>query len=411
LLVSRPRLLFVSPRFLFPLDEGGKIRTVGILRAMQGGAFDVTLVSPAPPDVARFRPELKSVAERFISWPQRTPGLLERALGVLGHLPVSTASDQSATGRTVVQEQLAVGTDVLVADFPHSAVLLPTAMGAASVMFTHNVEAEILERHAAQAQGWRRAVWQREARKMLAFEAATLQAFTEVVAVSERDARALASRYNLGHVSRIDTGVDLDYYPYTAPRSALGAPPGTPGTVVFAGAMDSRSNIDGIEFLLRDIWPLVLARRPATRMKIVGRNPPPGLVAEAARTQGWSFTGFVDDTRPHLREGDISAIPLRVGSGTRLKAFEAMAMGLPVVSTTLGVEGLGLEPGHDYAAADTAGAFADAIVRLLNDPASRQRLAESGRALLEARYSWKVIGRQFEAICLETRTRFQSNAK
>jgi len=119
----------------------------------------------------------------------------------------------------------------------------------------------------------------------------------------------------------------------------------------------------------------------------------------------------VDDTRPHLREGDISAIPLRVGSGTRLKAFEAMAMGLPVVSTTLGVEGLGLEPGHDYAAADTAGAFADAIVGLLNDPASRQRLAESGRALLEARYSWKVIGRQFEAICLETRTRFQSNAK
>ncbi len=402
--MSRPRLLFVSPRFLFPLDEGGKIRTVGILRAMQGGAFDVTLVSPAPPDVARFRDELKSVAERFISWPQRTPGLVERALGVLGQLPVSTVSDQSATGRTVVQEQLAVGTDVLVADFPHSAVLLPPAPGVASVMFTHNVEAEILERHAAQAQGWRRAVWRREARKMLAFEAATLKAFTEVVAVSDRDARALAARYGLAHVSRIDTGVDLDYYPYADPRAELGTP-GVPGTIVFAGAMDSRSNIDGIEFLLRDIWPLVLARRPGTRMKIVGRNPPAALVAEAARTQGWSFTGFVDDTRPHLREGDISAIPLRVGSGTRLKAFEAMAMGLPVVSTTLGVEGLGLEPGHDYAAADTAGAFADAIVGLLNDQAARRRLAESGRALLEARYSWKVIGRQFEKICLETRAR------
>lgn len=392
--MSRPRLLFISPRFLFPLDEGGKIRTVGILRAMHGGVFDITLVSPAPADIGPYRDALRSVADRFISWPKPNIGTLGRALAVAGRMPVSTASDQSATGRAVVSEQLAIGPDVVVADFPHSAVLLPRTLATASVMFTHNVEAEILERHASQTQGWRRAVWQREARKMHDFEQATLSRFTSVIAVSERDATALAARYNLAHVPRIDTGVDLDFYPFTPPRAQA-------GTVVFSGAMDSRSNIDGIEFLLREVWPQIAAARPGTAMKIVGRNPPVALVAEAKAFPTWSFTGFVDDIRPHLQQGDVSAIPLRVGSGTRLKAFEAMALGLPVVSTTLGVEGLGLEPGAQYVAADTAEAFARGILGLLDDQAERGRLASEGRSLLEARYSWAVIGRQFESICLE----------
>jgi glycosyltransferase involved in cell wall biosynthesis len=262
-------------------------------------------------------------------------------------------------------------------------------------MFTHNVEAEILERHAAQTQGWRQRIWQREARKMNAFEKSVLRRFTSVVAVSQRDADTLAARYELAHVHKIDTGVDLDFYPFQQPREGA-------ATVVFSGAMDSRSNIDGIAFLLREVWPKIAAARPDARIKIVGRNPPAALVTEAQTAfPNWSFTGFVDDIRPHLQEGDISVIPLRVGSGTRLKAFEAMALGLPVVSTTLGVEGLGLTPGEHYIAADTADRFAQAILHLLDDTAERLRLAEDGRALLEARYGWGVIGKQFEAICLD----------
>jgi glycosyltransferase involved in cell wall biosynthesis len=137
-------------------------------------------------------------------------------------------------------------------------------------------------------------------------------------------------------------------------------------------------------------------------MLIAGRNPPPALVAEAAASgMNWRFTGSVADIRPHLHEGDISLIPLRVGSGTRLKAFEAIASGLPVVSTTLGVEGLGLTPGEHFLAADTDAEFADAILALLGGTPRRTAMAQAGRALLEARYSWAVIARQFEAICLE----------
>jgi glycosyltransferase involved in cell wall biosynthesis len=394
--MSRLRLLFISPRFLFPLNEGGKIRTVGMMRAMKtDGPFDITLVSPAPADVAHYAGDIASACEHFISWPATNTGKLAQIMGVLGSLPASTASDRSAAGRAVVAQALAEKPDVVVADFPHSAVLLPDRLGPASVMFTHNLEAEILERHAAVATGWRRLVWRREARKMDAFERATLRRFDSVVAVSERDEAALAKRYGLAVVRRIETGVDLEFHAYQAPRAE--------GNVaVFAGAMDSRSNIDGIEFLLRAVWPRVHAVQPEARMLIAGRNPPPALVAEAAASgMNWHFTGSVDDIRPYLHEGDISLIPLRVGSGTRLKAFEAIASGLPVVSTTLGVEGLGLAPGEHFLAADTDAAFADAILALLADTPRRRAMAEAGRALLEARYSWAVIARQFEAICLD----------
>ncbi len=393
--MGRPRLLFVSPRFLFPLDEGGKIRTTGILRAMQGGIFEVTLASPAPADLAPHRADIDSVADRFVSWPRQRQNLPRRIAGLVGACPVSAAGDRSGAGRRLIHGELTRGVDVLVVDFPHAAVLLPHKLPGASVMFTHNVEAEVLERHEAVATGWQRLVWRREAAKMRRFEGEVLRRFGIVIAVSQRDAAALAARYGLAHVARIDTGVDLDFYRFAPPRAAA-------STVVFSGALDSRSNIDGIEFLLRAVWPKVVEKMPAARMLVVGRNPPAALVTEAkAAGLNWHFTGTVDDIRPHLAAGDVAAIPLRVGSGTRLKAFEAMALGLPVVSTTLGVEGLGLEPGTHFVAADDAASFAASLCALLGDAARRRQLAETGRALLEARYGWDRIGRQFEDICVE----------
>ena len=173
--------------------------------------------------------------------------------------------------------------------------------------------------------------------------------------------------------------------------------------MVFSGSMDSRSNIDGIGFLMDEVWPHVIAARPAARALIVGRNPPASLRAEAMRRGlRWHFTGFVDDIRPYIRQGDVSVIPLRVGSGTRLKAFEAMALGRPVVSTGLGVEGLGVLAEEHCLCADTAEDFAAAILRLLADAALRRRIAMAARQLLEANFSWDRIARQFETICLAT---------
>lgn len=394
--MTRRRLLFVSPRFLFPLDQGGKIRTTGILRAMRGGAFEIVLASPAPPGWQDHAAAIATACDRFVPWPAPRQGRLGRALALAGALPVSVATDVSVHGHAVVAQELAGGPDVVVVDFPHAAVLAPARLPVPSVLFTHNVEAEILERHAAVARGLWQHVWRREAAKMQAFERDVLRRFDTVVAVSARDGRALAERYGLADVALIDTGVDLDFYPFHAPAAQA-------GTVVFSGAMDSRSNIDGITFLMDEVWPLVVAARPDARMRVVGRNPPAALVAKAERLGlAWSFTGFVDDIRPHVLAGDVAVIPLRVGSGTRLKAFEAMALGRPVVSTPLGMEGLDVQAGTHFLAADGGPAFAAAILRLLDAPALRRAIATAARAELEARFSWTQVGRQFEAICLRT---------
>lgn len=394
---TTPNLLFVSPRFLFPLDEGGKIRTAGILRAMKdSGAFHTTLVSPAPGHSRRFAAEIESVCNSFASWPERRPGRLSRLLTLLGRFPVSARSEMSQDGRRLVAAERKNGVDVIVIDYPQSVLLAPQPFGFASVLFTHNVEAEILERHAAVAGSPMRTIWRHEAAKMRRFEQAALQCVDTVVAVSARDAKSLRERYGSVGIETIDTGVDLDYYVYSPPAAQS-------RTAVFSGAMDSWSNVDGISFMMDEVWPALTAICPEAGLRVVGRNPPQSLIDRAAdRKFSWEFTGFVEDVRPHIRAADVAVIPLRVGSGTRLKAFEAMALGRPVVSTTIGMEGLPVIPGEHYVAANGPREFAQAIGRLMNDSTERYRIAVNARRLLESRYSWSHIGLQFEDICRRT---------
>src|SRR4029079_12593751 len=135
-------------------------------------------------------------------------------------------------------------------------------------------------------------------------------------------------QYGVRDVSVIPTGVDLDYFTWQAPRASADA---DGGTVVFTGSMDWMANGDGIEYFMDEVWPIVARARPRARCVIVGRSPPAPLV-ERARTRGldWHFTGFVDDVRPYVREAQVYVIPLRIGGGTRIKVYEAMALGCPV---------------------------------------------------------------------------------
>jgi glycosyltransferase involved in cell wall biosynthesis len=155
-----------------------------------------------------------------------------------------------------------------------------------------------------------------------------------------------------------------------------------------------------------EVWPLIVEKRPDSQFLIIGRDPPEALVAAAKkRDLAWDFTGFVDDIRDHLPGALAYVIPLRVGGGTRIKAYEAMAMGIPVVSTGLGVEGLPVEPGAHFLRADDAPAFADAVIRLLETPDLRSSLSRSARALVEANYGAEKVADVFEKICLETLSR------
>jgi glycosyltransferase involved in cell wall biosynthesis len=407
-------MLFVSPRFLFPADCGGKIRTRDILRGMKGGRFEITLASPAPPEAQRrFAGELARACDRFVSWPEPRPGLLrelKRWLALWSRHPVAVASDGSATGRAVLAAELATGYDVVVADFPHAMILLPSRLPCPSVLFTHNVEAEIFRRHATVARNWPyRTVWQVEAWKMQRFEHAAARAVDSLVAVSERDGGHFERICGGERVTVIPTGVDLDYFTFDDHESAV---PADGGTVVFTGSMDWRANVDGVGYLMDEIWPRIVRARPRARMIVVGRSPPKALV-QAARDRGlaWTFTGFVEDIRPYVRDSHVYVIPLRVGGGTRIKAYEAMAMGRAVVSTSIGVEGLPVTPDREYVCADAAESFADAVIRLLEDAGARRRLAAAARALVERNFSAHVAAAIFEEACLRAIVRASSSGR
>lgn len=399
---ARPRLLFVSPRYLLPADTGAKIRTSDILRGLKGGRFEVILAAPAPGAGDLDDPRaLAELCDHFASWPGMPRNLLwhaRRVLQLLDPLPVSAACERSRRGRRVIAEALAAPPDVVVVDFPHTAVNVPARFEVPSVVFTHNVEAEIFKRHAAVARDfvWRR-VWRDQHRKMVRFEGEVLRRFDVVIAVSERDGAFFRSEYGVPEVGTIPTGVDLRVLQYSAPRALSAA---MPANVVFVGSMDWMANIEGIEFFMDAVWPAIQAGRPNATMTVVGRNPPPRLVEAAkARRLPWAFTGFVDDVRPYLRDADVSVIPLRVGGGTRMKAYEAMACGVPVVSTAVGIEGLPLTAGIHFELADEPAAFAQAVLRLLDNDARRLQLSRTARGYVETNFSSRAVARVFEQIC------------
>ena len=296
-------MLFVSPRFLFPADSGGKIRTSQILRGMKGGSFGITLLSPAPEGAAeRYRIELQRVADRFLWWPEARRNRfypLTRLRHLFSRYPISTYADRSRDGSHLVRSELSRRTDVTVFDFAHSGVLAPNRFVVPSVMFTHNVEAEIFERHVAVAENpLKKTIWRNQHRKMETFEREVLARFDGIVAVSERDGEAIRQRYGAQRIRVIRTGVDLDFFGYL--------PPGDGVKVVFTGAMDWMANIDGIEYLMDEIWPAISLRAPQARMVVVGRNPAPALErrAEASRPD-WCFAGLVDDIRPYVHGASV----------------------------------------------------------------------------------------------------------
>lgn len=402
-------LVFVSTRFLFPVDSGGKIRTTQILRGLKGGQFRVHLLSPATPElVAKHAAELDSVCDRFDWWPQPQRGRVfhfARLRHALHDLPIPIRTDCSDAGMALVARAAAAPADVIVFDFLHATVLMPQSLAVPSVMFTHNVEAEIFARHLANARTvWSRALWSSQYAKMRRFEAGALARYDVVVAVSERDARAFAKDCKVASTFVIPTGVDLEFFDYSDPTRD--------DEIVFCGSMDWLPNQDAIRFFLDEIWERIARQVPGARFTIVGRAPPAALVSDVARRGlPWRFTGFVDDVRPHLQGSAVSVIPMRIAGGTRLKVYEAMAMGSPVVSTSIGVEGLPVQHDQHYSKADDAAGFADAVVALLRDRGRRTQLARNARQYVDSNFSHRVAARAFEEACFRALSRRHAPAQ
>ncbi len=231
--------------------------------------------------------------------------------------------------------------------------------------------------------------------KLRRYEAAILRASDVALAVSEADRRALAPLAGATPITVISNGIDTEEY---RPQPAA---PASSKNLVFTGKMDYRPNIDAVLWFAHEVLPLITAQEPDVRFQVVGMNPHARLDILRDRPN-IEITGAVADTRPYIHEAAAYVIPMRIGGGTRFKALEAMACGAPIVSTALGVEGIGVSDGREMLIADTPAAFATAVLRLLGDAQSggtmRHHLGTQGRRFVEATYSWDHIIPQLEAV-------------
>jgi len=309
--------------------------------------------------------------------------------GAIGRTPLpllnyTTSEMASALERLLVEDHF----DLIQVESIHLMNYLPGLRNARNhplvVCDWHNVESDLMRQYAGRERSAaRRTYARRTARLMSEAEGRALKEFDAHIAVSEVDAKRLQSVNSDAKIFVIENGVDAEHY--------AGDQAGTKNRIVFVGSMDYHANIEGATNFARAVWPIIQQQQPKLRFTIVGRNPP-AEVTELSSIAGIEVTGSVADVRPYYREALAAVVPLNVGGGSRLKILEAMAAGVPVVSTKLGAEGLDVSDNENVLLAESSAQLANGILKLIETADLRERLITGGHALVRARYDWSMLG-------------------
>ncbi|MFB6273384.1 MAG: glycosyltransferase [Salinibacter sp.] len=258
------------------------------------------------------------------------------------------------------------------------------------VLDQHNADERVWASYAHEGSIVNRAFAQQNLWKLRRFQRRMLDYVDVVLSVSDDEAAFMRSRVPTScEVWTMPNGVDVDgFHPGPAHADVLREP-----VILFCGSMDVTMNVDAAVRFANRIFPTVQAHHPEAMFWIVGRRPT-RAVQELDEREGIQVTGDVADVRPYYERATVLVVPFRYGAGTKLKVLEAMAMGVPVVATPVGCQGIDVEPGRHLYVEESDEPFAERVTELVQDPDARARLARAGRELVEARYSWRQIVRE-----------------
>ena len=390
------KLLWVKAGGLLPPDMGGKIRSYNILKQL-ARQHEITLFTFYQEHPGDQHLHGNAFFSRIVPVPLPLPP--RRSLGeylrsarmMAAGRPVTIGKFLLPQVRTRYAELLSSSNfDVIVCDFLVPGSLMHWKTAPPTILFTHNVEAQVWERHYKVTTNpvMKAACWM-EARALAVAERRYVELAGHVLTVSDQDRAFFLQYIEPSRVSVIPTGVDTEYF---QPSAA----PAQPDTMVFTGTMDWMPNEDGVVYFVDRIFPLVRREIPGVAFWAVGRRPPKRVQALASANV--TITGAVDDIRPYLAKAAVCVVPLRSGSGTRIKIFEAMAMGKAVVSTSMGAEGLPVTHGENIILADDPADFARQVVQLLRDPHRRVQIGQAARQLVEENYGWPSAAAHFDRI-------------
>ncbi len=381
-----------------PLDTGGKIRSYNLMREL-GRRHEVGVFTFYPREATDLNLELRKEFHRVECVPMDLPGRasIKDVLAYGGNLLRPYPHSMLKYCRPEIARKLRAllqkeKYDAIICDFLLSAHVIPWDLKIPTVVFTHNVEAVIWRRHFEVGKNpFFRAVSWREWRTMARVEKMYLNKADHVLAVSQNDLNLFSEYLDPQRMTVIPTGVDTDYFRPDALKQK-------PNTLVFTGSMDWMPNDSGIQWFVREILPAIQKRIPDVRLAVVGRRPSKAVLDLPAHNPAVTVTGAVPDIRPYVNESAVYVVPLLVGGGTRIKIFEALAMGKAVVSTTIGAEGLPVTNGTHLELADSVEDFANATVQLLQDPGRRESLEKEARRIVEENYSWRAVSHVFDDV-------------
>ena len=387
----------------FPLTSGKRIRTYQLLSKL-ASRHRLTYLCHRNPDVeesVRAERAMHELGIQTIVVDRRVPaksgiGFYSRLFGNLfSPLPYSVATHRSSELCEAVNRlNASAAPDLWHCEWtPYAETLRHASERIPWVVMAHNVESLIWQRLAeTESHPLKRWYIRRQCRKFERFEKWAYSACTCAIAVSEEDAKLMRSRFAAPKVEVVDNGVDTSFFQPDATVTR------DPFRVLFLGGLDWRPNLDAVRLLLDDIFPRVRKAEPNSKLVLVGRRPADWLRQRVAREAGVELHADVADVRPFLNQSGMLAVPLRIGGGSRLKILEALAAGLPVVTTRVGVEGLHLEPATHVTLADRVDDFARALLDFMHHPDTAQLQAERGREKVLFRYDWSGLADQLEEI-------------
>jgi len=402
------RILFLTQVLPYPLDSGAKIRAYYVLLHL-AQRHEVTLVSFVRADD---RSEYVAHLERFChavhTVPMRRSRLRDaRALLVAGLTGRSALivrdeiGEMQATLKQLVREK---SPDVVHADqtsmaqyalYARSRIPDPESRQTARlVLDAHNALYRIPERMSAhECNPLKRLALRREARALARYEAQVYQSFDHVVCVADEDRQVLQERMSVeeSRFTTIPICVDPEEKPLIERAQH-------PRAVTHLGTMFWPPNVEGVLWFAQEVFPRVLAQVAEAQFVIVGKNPPRQVRDLSFQTRNIHVTGYVQDPVPYLAETAVFIVPLHAAGGMRVKILDAWCWGMPLVSTSIGAEGIAVWDGEDILIADTPDTFAQAVVRVLQDPALGERLRQNGRRWVEERYNWRQVYARWDKV-------------
>jgi polysaccharide biosynthesis protein PslH len=396
-------ILVIDEEFPYPLNTGKRIRTFSLTKALSTrNRVSYLAYGSLDTEAAQFLQNhgITCHAVRPPDRRQSGPLFFARLLmNLWSPLPYIVTSHYTARFERTLKDLVRQHAyDVIICEWTPYAIFLKAAPETKSIIVAHNIESAIWRRYEENETNPARRVYIAiQRRKVERFERACFGWADGATAVSDIETGEIAA-YGVDYpVQTVENGVDVDYF---RPSDS----PVDPDTLVFTGSMDWRPNQDAMDYFVKDVLPLARRYRPNLKLFIVGRKPP-RHIEELGNVEGVTVTGTVDDVRPYIARATLYIVPLRIGGGSRLKILEAMAMRKPVLSTTVGAEGLRVTDGEHIVIADEASDFAAGIARCLDDRELCSRIADRGRLLVEQEYRWDRLGEKLHRYLEQVVTR------